>query len=273
MKPIVSVNIMGGLGNQLFQIASAYAYSKKEGGDFKILFKLDNGNRPVYWNTFLKNVKPYITFSLPTNLEIWREEDATKYSNIGPLNENGKFLLGYLQSSKYFYNDQIKNEIKNLFKQDENDINLVKNKYRYLIDNIDRVIVVHARRTDYLKAADVHNPLKYDYYIEAITKMLKIVNNPIFVFSSDDNSYWEGLFNLYPQLHNYEKHIIENETDINTLILLQQFKYFIMANSTFIWWCVWLADDVKKVIAPSKWFGPAGPREYENIYEESWERI
>lgn len=187
--PIVSVNIMGGLGNQLFQIASAYSYARKEGGDFKILFKSNNGNRPVYWTTILKKIKKYITFSLPSNLEIWNEQSATKYSDISPLRENGKYLMGYLQSSKYFYNDEIKNEIKNLFKQDEIDVNFIKNKYKYLIDNLERVIVIHARRTDYLQAAHIHNPLNYDYYIKAIDKMLKIVDNPIFLFSSDDNSY------------------------------------------------------------------------------------
>ena len=42
-----------------------------------------------------------------------------------------------------------------------------------------------------------------------------------------------------------------------------------MSNSTFIWWCVWLSN-AQQVIAPSKWFGPLGPSEYEDIYEPSW---
>jgi hypothetical protein len=45
-----------------------------------------------------------------------------------------------------------------------------------------------------------------------------------------------------------------------------------MANSSFMWWCVWLSD-AKNVIAPSKWFGPEGPTPYDDIFEESWERI
>ena len=34
---VVSVNIMGGLGNQMFQLASTYAYAKKFNGNLKIL--------------------------------------------------------------------------------------------------------------------------------------------------------------------------------------------------------------------------------------------
>ena len=63
-----------------------------------------------------------------------------------------------------------------------------------------------------------------------------------------------------------------NDTDINTFTLLQNFNNFIMANSTFIWWVVWLSNS-KNVIAPSKWFGPQGPQKYEDIYEDSWIRI
>jgi len=67
-------------------------------------------------------------------------------------------------------------------------------------------------------------------------------------------------------------HIILEENDINTFALLQQFHYFIMSNSTFIWWCAYLAN-TKKVIVPAKWFGPAGPYPYDDIYEDEWIRM
>ena len=43
IKPIVSVNIEGGLGNQLFKIASAYAYAKKNNGNLQIVKISDCG--------------------------------------------------------------------------------------------------------------------------------------------------------------------------------------------------------------------------------------
>jgi hypothetical protein len=51
--------------------------------------------------------------------------------------------------------------------------------------------------------------------------------------------------------------------------LLQQFRHFIMSNSTFIWWCVYLSS-AHHVIAPAKWFGPKGPHPFHDIYEPSW---
>lgn len=261
-RPVVSVNIMGGLGNQLFQIATAYAYAKKENGTLKIVKKRDNGNRPVYWDVF-KNLSPYLvenSSDLP-QLKQWHERGPTEYTDIEPLSYPGIFLNGYLQSSKYF-----KDDIKELFKIDNLEINTKEiDKYQYLLDNSKRVIVIHARRTDYITYKEVHGPLDVDYYKKAIDMMLTKVENSLFVLTSDDNSFWD-------QIKLNHEHVIVNDTDINTFILLQKFNNFIMANSTFIWWVVWLSNS-KNVIAPSKWFGPKGPQKYEDIYEDSWIRI
>jgi hypothetical protein len=65
------------------------------------------------------------------------------------------------------------------------------------------------------------------------------------------------------------------ETDeIRTLALLQQFNWFIIANSTFSWWAAWLSDaPPENVYAPVAWFGPTGPKNYADIYEPGWNRI
>ena len=58
----VYVNIMGGLGNQLFQIASAYSYARKNNGNLRIpkIRKDQNIGRKVYWNSLLKRLEPYL---------------------------------------------------------------------------------------------------------------------------------------------------------------------------------------------------------------------
>jgi len=270
-RPIVSVNIMGGLGNQLFQIASAYAYSKKENAQLQIIHKLHNDNRPVYWDTLLKKIQTYLVSSLP-NLPVWSEIYPTMYKEIGPISPQGLYLTGYLQSSKYFYNDTIKNEIKELFRPDQSIIDDVINKYRFLMDMRDQVIVIHARRTDYILHSEIHGPLTPDYYKEAVNRMTQKIKNPIFILTSDDNNYWNEIRQHIPTVFSNPFIILDNESDSNTFILLQQFNNFIMTNSTFIWWCVYLAD-AKNVIAPSKWFGPKGPSLFHDIFEENWELI
>jgi hypothetical protein len=270
--PIVSVNIMGGLGNQMFQIAAAYAYSRIMGGKLQIQHILDNGNRPLYWESLLQRIKPYLVQSLPSSLELWTEKENNMYEDIGPLPLQGKYLKGYMQTSKYFYSDTIKQEIKALFLPQESLFEDCKARYAYLLKNKDRVVVMHARRTDYLKAAEFHGPLTGAYYAEAVQKMMERVINPIFLLCSDDQSFWNEICNDIPQVFEHEHVILDDDSDLRTFTLLQQCHHFIMANSTFIWWCVWMAD-AKNVFVPHKWFGPKGPKIYSDIFEPNWEFI
>lgn len=259
MQPIVSVNIMGGLGNQLFQVAAGYSYAKKQNVPFAILNKKDNGNRAFYWDTILSCMKTYLVESLPT-LQQWSEDVATMYKALPTtiMDQNGLMINGYLQSSTYHIP-----EIKQLFKA-----SITKElfeKYHYLLTNKHHVIVMHSRQTDYLVHYNFHGPLDITYYERALQKMTQDVAHPFIVLCGDDNQFWKQMKLPYP-------HVILEESDINTFALLQQFNHFIMSNSTFIWWCVYLAD-AKNVIVPAKWFGPTGPQEYENIYESMWIRM
>ena len=80
---------MGGLGNQLFQIATAYAYAKRNGGRLQIVRTTSNGNRPLYWDTLLRNVQPYLTTEVPSTLVPWHEWMPTMYSEIPVLTTAG----------------------------------------------------------------------------------------------------------------------------------------------------------------------------------------
>jgi len=262
VQPIVSITIIGGLGNQLFQIATAYAYAKKNGGVLQLIRKRDNGNRPVYWDTFLKRMEPYLVETIP-ELEHWNEDLPTMYKEIGPLTLSGKHLGTYVQSSRYFR--EYAEDIKQLFAPILS--TSMRTQYDYLLAHKDRVVIMHSRQTDYINASHIHGPLTHDYYRRAITRMNQLIVNPIYVLCGDDMSFWTK-----EPLPVSSAVFLMNETDIDTLALVQQFHHFIMSNSTFIWWCVWLAD-AKHVIVPSKWFGPAGPHLYDDIYEDSWEKI
>ena len=267
---IVSVNILGGLGNQLFQIAAGYAYARREKGTLQIEHIKTNGNRPLYWDTILHRIQPYLVSSLPS-LDSWYEPAPTMFGEMGTLPQQGKYLRGYLQSSKYFYNDEIKEEIRELFQAPPYLVEQVKTKYADLIEKKDRVVLVHCRRTDYITYQHVHGPLQASYYKEAIKRIMEKVENPIFLLCGDDSSFWNEIRKeIQPVWEN--EHRILDETDVHTFILLQQFQNVIMSNSTFIWWTTWLSQ-AKNVIAPSQWFGPAGPREWEDIYEPSWQRV
>jgi len=265
VKPVVSVTIKGGLGNQLFQIATAYAYSKKNNGKLEVFHTLENGNRSVYWDTVCQGIKPFLVSSIKQDLEVWHEELPTMYKDIGTLSMPGKEIDGYVQTSKYFA--EYKDELKTLFTSDKDTYNAISIKYDFLLKHKDRVIIVHSRQTDYVAVKDFHGPLTYDYYRKAIIRMNNYISDPIYLLCGDDNTFW-----LNASLPFNGSCMIINESDIHTFALLHQFNNFIMSNSTYIWWCVWLAD-AKNVIVPAKWFGPNGPSLYEDIYEDTWERL
>jgi hypothetical protein len=51
-------------------------------------------------------------------------------------------------------------------------------------------------------------------------------------------------------------------------------KNNILSNSSFSWWGSFLNENLnKKIIAPSVWFGPKGPKNYSDIFENNWQII
>ncbi|MEI7670047.1 MAG: alpha-1,2-fucosyltransferase, partial [Pseudomonadota bacterium] len=275
--PIVSVNIMGGLGNQMFQLASSYAYAKNNNAKLLVLKnkKQDDG-RSLYWDTILYRFQNFLVDTIPEKLEQWVEPGATEFGIIPPLTNKGLYLSGYLQSPKYFRDNVVQQELKHLFKPSPQVLDIIQNKYKILLDNKNNVVVVHARRTDYLKnqhMIDFHGPLPIEYYTKAINNISQNIKNPMYLLVSDDPSFWVSVINESKELSNKFIFILDDENDVNTLGLLQQFQYFIIANSIFSWWAAWLSENTKKVIAPSKWFGPLGHQNYKDIYMPLWELI
>lgn len=276
--PVISVKLQGGLGNQMFQLASAYGYARQVGGIFVTTrTKPEPDSRPtMYWDSLLIAWKPFLTDTLPSDLFPVGELAATMFMGIlekVPL--PGIYLNGYLQSSKYF--GPFANEIRQLMAPPAPIQEKVRLKYNHLLtpEMLERIVVVHARRTDYLKAADFHGPLTANYYKKATERMLETLENPVFLLVSDDQSFWHGIWSEIPAFQTCDSIFLNStEDDVNTLVLLQQFKNIILANSTFSWWAAWLSNS-RRVMAPAAWFGPSGlkPHEYEDIYETHWERI
>jgi hypothetical protein len=201
------------------------------------------------------------------------ERVATQFMQLPDSIQENTYLEGYWQSAKYFRN--VESEIKERMSLTSELQQKVQEKWGWILAAKERIVVVHARRTDYLAAAPFHGPLTAEYYRKAIQTMLEVVKDPIFLLVSDDQSYWSEIRPQIPELQTYDSILIQSATDVETLGLLQQFQYYIMANSTFSWWFTWLAKNPKRVIVPEKWFGPAGlkPHEYADIYEPSWIKI
>jgi len=252
------VHVVGGLGNQLFTIATGLAYCYK----YNLVLQLypTPNKRHYYWNSILSPFKKYVVNE--DNLSLQTYNEPTMAYNQIPKDKTR--LSGYFQSSKYFKNVQtiIKNCI--VFPDPERLEQRLFEKCGYITPNH---VIVHARRGDYLPLADYHNPQPDKYYEDGLVEIKKRIDKPVFILLSDDKDYW-----VHSKVFKNENYVIVDVDEITTFFLMTRCKNFIMANSTFSWWGAYLAN-ATTVIAPKQWFGPKGPQDWQDIYEDEWIRI
>ena len=267
IPPAVSVQLMGGLGNQLFQVAATWAHARRTGSRLLLPNTKTEDGRPLYWDSVLHRFQHLCT--TPTYMPSWWEPAPTIYAQPPSPSSVGLCLRGYLQSPRYFQTLDIDTaELRSLFRPSAECFAEVERKYRDLLEMRDRVVVVHARRGDYCKTAEsieYHGPLSVDYYRRAFQKFPA---DSIFLLVSDEPMWW---MNVLVHISGGFTILMESD-EVLTFALLQQFRKFILANSSFSWWAAWMAD-AEKVVAPATWFGPRGPQQYEDIYCANWERI
>ena len=261
----VTGQLMGGLGNVLFIVATCFALSKK----YKVKLRFysnenmwrDSKRRMIHlYKMFEKfdidrvyNRKSGITFREPHFF----------YDSITLDRRIHNCIYGYFQSYKYF--DAYKSEL----------INMLHNPYQNAIrDDLEKYslnesqqsqesqesqafefVSIHVRRTDYLALSDIHLNLSMAYYEEAMSHFSK--EKSIFLIFSDDVAFIQKE-PLFQNLVN--KHIITNEDDEYCFWLMTACHHNIIANSSYSWWSSYINSNPNKlVISPSKWFGPQGP--------------
>ena len=279
--PTVTIEVTGGLGNQLFQCAAAYSYAKATGRRLVILPHKQaptDTQRSTYWDSVLGRLGHCLTapasYPPPMHLTYHHyEQGPTHWSPLPSQNiahVPNIHLHGYFQSPRY--HDP---EILRLLRPSVKVLRAVEAMFGSLLEQRERVVVVHARRTDYLKspaAITHHGPLPAAYYTEAIQRMLTKFQTsstqPLFLFTSDDPTFWWT--DVLPVCPPCDFQILMEDNDVLLFTLLQQFRHFILANSTFSWWAATLAERTETVIAPRNWFGPTGPQRWQELYDDSW---
>jgi hypothetical protein len=247
-----SIDIMGGLGNQLFQLATSLSYAIQHDMTLRVIPRLTTRNI-FYWDTLFKSFAHLVSDTPQEN--VYKEK---KFSyNIIPTTENNIHLQGYFQSPKYC--SAICKLLKNMLYFSES-VKESYNKYNITANHV----IVHARRGDYLSLNEFHPTLDETYYTDAFTEMQRRIESPVFLLISDDKDFWNST-----SFSKRDDCMIISEDEITTLYLMINSHNFIIANSTFSWWGAFLSQ-AKNVIAPAKWFGPKGPQDWHDIYAPGW---
>jgi hypothetical protein len=253
---MISISLMGGLGNQLFQIFSIVAYAMEH--HEKLVFaeyKSDGTFRPPYWDTLLKRLKDGVDSSLKTDTMTKVYEEGFHYTPL-PKKTNVMFI-GYFQSYKYF-DKQFEAIYKKLnFKMEQE---LIKNKYLTLNETIS----LHFRIGDYTALQLHHNILKDDYYTDAIKEIIKRTKktdwNIIYFCEEKDNNpvkhRMRKIKKNFPDLNFYKAE--DAMADWEQMLLMSCSDHNIIANSAFSWWAAHLNQNKSKVVCyPKTWFGAA----------------
>lgn len=275
---MITCELKGGLGNQLFQIFTTIAYSLQHKVPFyfnndTVLGNGANGStiRYTYWNSFLRSLQPFLR-TKQTNIVNIIYEPSFNYNEIPEMHSGVSMLIGYYQSYKYF--NKYAHSIITLLK-----IGTLKQKLyvKYLKYNFNNSISIHFRIGDYVKYPDIHPILNEKYYIESILHILGKTTNKsnlkILYFCEDEDL--SQVINKIDIIKLAVPNIIfercKPEYDWEELLLMSLCQHNIIANSSFSWWGAYLNNNINKIICyPSKWFGSKKPLNTIDLFPENW---
>lgn len=278
------VAIFGGLGNQMFQYATARSLATKlsiplkldltllkdrtERKDFTYReYELDMFNIstevatkeeisayvPNLWNASKWEKRYFLLKRIGRNRHLYLEKQLYTYEHRIQQLKDSTYLYGYFQNEQYF------KDSRSLLLSDFAYKKPFSAASSLLIEQINSEInpvSIHVRRGDYVASESVaayHGCCGLSYYEEAIARMEVLTKKPVFyVFSDDVEWARKHISRLHPRMV-----IIENtpgKSNAEDMILMSHCKHNIIANSSFSWWGAWLNSyESKRIIAPARW--------------------
>ena len=255
--------LMGGLGNQMFQIAHAVCQGLKNNKESVFepvsYTPMSQSKQTIYYvDNIFKNIKfvDKIINKKRVSEETWNRP------NLNFSWDSNIEFYGYFQSSKNFlgYDEHIKK----IFSPDENFITKVK----YLYPNFEnkKSTSIHIRRGDYLTINDILPSVDLSY-VNYCINLLDELTDVFYIFSDDIN--W-----VKNNINTPKAVFVDQLQDYEDLWMMSLCENNVISNSTFSWWSAFLnKNENKKVLCPSMWFGPKGFKDYNNIYVDGWIKV
>ena len=245
----------GGLGNQLFGVATVLSFAKKY--NMSPFFRFFGKDIYKFGNDYRKN--------LFKNLSFKNEEDCSNYKVIKDnydvmdvgVQDTNILLEGYFQTAKNF--DKHRDYILNLLHLSDEDKNFIDNYVNKLKIDSKKTVAMHIRRTDYISLGWI---LPLNYYKNALANFQ---DYKVIIFT-DDPEYCKLEF---PE---YEICNTNSNLDYLDMFILSRMDACIMSNSTFCWWGVYIGN-IKNVVAPFPWFSNPYYKYNSKIYSEEWHII
>jgi hypothetical protein len=293
-------HIMGGIGNQLFQIFMIISKAIETETQF---FFPDKEQlclkRHAYWNSFLSRLKIFLQTEEFIKCQITKiiQEERFEYQefDVKLINKENILFYGYFQSYKYFEKnyrtiydlidvDKYKYDLINKISC----FNVLKNVTELITcDNdltiYDKAISMHFRLGDYKNIQHCHPLMTLKYYSNCLKylnesgvdltkfKILYFCENNL----SDIRHVIQIINNLqseYPYLEFVRQPGLE---DYEEMLLMSLCKHNIIANSTFSWWGAYFNNREDKIVMyPNVWFGTSlSDKNTKDLNPPTWIKI
>lgn len=291
----ITVNLIGGLGNQLFQYAAGKFLANKLGIGLTLnLEQIGTGGtfrRPDILQMNLQGVsimtdtKPWLAlrhFHFPkrayfkaVRLLTSQKKHIERHKIFYP--ETDGFdprilkishpivLQGYFQTYKYA--ESLHGEFNQLC-----ELNNTSSWYQDRVAEIANInpVSLHIRRGDYGPLAKSFGLLSSDYYLNALKALPEsLISREVWVFSDDVSKSRIILKGINRKFTFIEANL--NSTPAENLILMSKCAANVIANSTFSWWGAYLNTFSQATIAPANWF--RNMREPNDILPPTWTTI
>ena len=277
----MEVKIIGGLGNQMFQYATAFAIAKRTHQNLTVDISdaVKYKTHPLRLvelscsSEFVKKAWPFEKYLFSEKIPHFMKkgmfrkhyvEKSLEYDPDIDTKSINKKIVGYFQTEKYF--KEFRHELIKEF-QPKTKFNSYQNELLNLIKEND-TCSLHIRRGDYVSskiANETHGTCSEKYFERAIDYLMNkgVINNKTLLFIFSDDIKWCRENICFVQGDAY--HV---ELD---MLLMSKCKNNIISNSSFSWWAAWLNENKNKtVIAPSKWFKKDIKHD---IIPESWVKL
>ena len=294
---MVTVQLNGGLGNQLFQYAAGKALALHH----EVPLQID-----ISW--FYKNELHYL--EVPRAYELSNFKGVTDQiirTNTAPQVERRGYLERkfvskifpaykknvYIEPFCHFDSNFFKSKKEVILKGQWQSEKYFRRYKKFFCDTIvlnddlimqvaktgaelqrQESVAVHIRRADYLRLPIIlewHGVMDKDYYISAFRLLDGILGKYKVYYFTDDPEWVKK--ELLPVQDGSLMSQQFSSTHHHDFYLMSKCRHAIIANSSFSWWAAWLNSNPHKiVVGPKKWFGN-GPKDSYDVLPENWLQI
>lgn len=292
----IIAQLQGGLGNQLFQYATARALAHRHQSTLLLdhswfagiyddvtprellLSSLNTKGALIAFEPLPK--RPKRIHSLlqklwPINPYVYSERTPYQFDpqlfKAPAFKIQNLYLMGYWQSYRYF------ESIKKILQAEIRPATALTLHYqRYLsLIQASNSAMVHVRRGDYVhlaSAAKVHGFIGLEYYQRGMKDLLeKNPNIHFFVFS--DDLHWAKENLPHQDRMTFIESLGNNDAVIQELELMTHCQHHLIANSSLSWWAAWLAkNEHGSIICPSNWTNDL-KMNWDDLLPAHWQRI